>query len=33
MGDLHLTDDNELVIHYEAVSDKDTLCNLTNHTY
>ena len=27
------TDDNELVIHYEAVSDKDTLCNLTNHTY
>ena len=27
------TDDNELYIHYEAVSDKDTLCNLTNHTY
>ncbi|MCQ2437506.1 MAG: galactose mutarotase [Clostridia bacterium] len=27
------TDDNELAIRYEAVSDKDTLCNLTNHTY
>ena len=27
------TDDNELIIHYEAISDKDTLCNLTNHTY
>jgi len=27
------TDDNELVIRYEAVSDKDTLCNLTNHSY
>ena len=27
------TDDNELYIHYEAVSDKDTLCNLTNHAY
>ena len=27
------TDDNELILHYEAVSDKDTLCNLTNHTY
>lgn len=27
------TDDGELVIHYEAVSDKDTLCNLTNHSY
>ena len=27
------TDDNELMIRYEAVSDKDTLCNLTNHTY
>lgn len=26
-------DFNELSIHYEAVSDKDTLCNLTNHTY
>lgn len=28
-----LTDDNELVIEYMAVSDKDTLCNLTNHSY
>lgn len=28
-----LTDDNELVIEYLAVSDKDTLVNLTNHTY
>ena len=27
------TDENELIIRYEAVSDKDTLCNLTNHTY
>ena len=27
------TDDNELLIHYEAVSDRDTLCNLTNHSY
>ncbi|MBE5808009.1 MAG: galactose mutarotase [Clostridiales bacterium] len=27
------TDDNEFVIQYEAVSDKDTLCNLTNHSY
>jgi len=27
------TDDNELMIRYEAVSDKDTLCNLTNHSY
>lgn len=27
------TDENELMIRYEAVSDKDTLCNLTNHSY
>ncbi len=27
------TDENELIIHYEAVSDKDTLCSLTNHSY
>jgi len=27
------TDENELVLRYEAVSDKDTLCNLTNHCY
>ena len=26
-------DDCELMIRYEAVSDKDTLCNLTNHSY
>lgn len=28
-----LTDDNELKISYEAQSDKDTLCNVTNHSY
>lgn len=28
-----LTDDNELKIDYKAKSDKDTLCNFTNHTY
>ena len=28
-----LSDDNALSIQYEAVSDKDTLCNLTNHAY
>lgn len=27
------TDDNDLVIRYEAECDKDTLCNLTNHAY
>lgn len=27
------TDANELKIHYEAMSDADTLCNLTNHSY
>ena len=27
------TDDSQLLIRYEAVSDKDTLCSLTNHTY
>jgi len=27
------TDENELIVRYEAVSDKDTLCNLTNHAY
>lgn len=26
-------DDNNLSIRYEAVTDKPTLCNLTNHTY
>ncbi len=28
-----LTEENELRIDYEAKSDKDTLCNLTNHSY
>lgn len=28
-----LTDDNELNIRYTAVSDKDTIVNLTNHSY
>ncbi len=27
------TDENELILRYEAVSDQDTLCNLTNHAY
>ncbi|CDZ23218.1 Aldose 1-epimerase [[Clostridium] cellulosi] len=27
------SDDNELTLHYEAESDKDTICNLTNHSY
>lgn len=28
-----LTDKNELKIHYEATTDKDTVINLTNHSY
>ena len=28
-----LTEDNQLIISYEARTDKKTLCNLTNHTY
>lgn len=28
-----LTDENELKISYQAESDKDTLCNMTNHSY
>ena len=28
-----LSNDNELKIEYEATTDKDTVCNLTNHTY
>jgi len=27
------TDENELKIHYEASTDRETLCNLTNHSY
>lgn len=27
------TENNSLVLHYEAVSDKDTIINLTNHSY
>lgn len=28
-----VTDDNSFKIEYKAVSDKDTVCNLTNHSY
>lgn len=28
-----LTDRNELIIEYKATTDRDTLCNLTNHSY
>ena len=28
-----LTDDNEIQIHYEGVSDQDTVANLTDHSY
>lgn len=28
-----LTDENEVVLHYEGSSDADTVANLTNHTY
>lgn len=28
-----VTEDNELQIHYQAESDKDTIINMTNHTY
>lgn len=28
-----LTDDNELKLHYKATADRNTLINLTNHTY
>lgn len=31
--DYSLTEKNELLISYEAVSDKDTIINLTNHSY
>jgi aldose 1-epimerase len=29
----HLSDDNEVVISYQAVTDKPTVLNLTNHSY
>lgn len=29
----HLTDENELVISYQAITDKATVLNLTNHSY
>ncbi len=28
-----LTDDNELILDYDAVCNQDTICNLTNHSY
>lgn len=28
-----LTDDNELILEYKGNTDKDTICNLTNHSY
>lgn len=28
-----LSDDNEIIIHYEGVADKDTVANMTNHSY
>lgn len=28
-----LTDENEIRIHYEGISDKDTIANMTNHGY
>lgn len=28
-----LTEENELVLHYEGISDADTVANLTNHSY
>ena len=28
-----LTEDNEFTIEYKAISDRDTVCNLTNHSY
>lgn len=28
-----LADDNAIIIHYEGVSDSDTILNMTNHTY
>lgn len=28
-----LTNDNEIILEYTGMSDKDTICNLTNHSY
>ena len=28
-----LTEDNELIIDYQAITDKKTICNLTNHSF
>lgn len=28
-----LTEDNQLILHYQALSDKDTVVNMTNHSY
>lgn len=30
---MSLSDDNELLLDYQATTDKDTVCNLTNHSY
>ena len=28
-----ITDRNSILVHYDAVSDMDTICNFTNHSY
>ena len=28
-----LTDDNEIILHYEGRSDADTVANMTHHSY
>lgn len=30
---ISLSEDNEITLDYEATTDKDTVCNLTNHSY
>lgn len=30
---ISLSDENELLLDYQATTDKDTVCNLTNHSY